>query len=122
MRPPRRGRMRHAGKKRSVGVSGRLARMGYSVSLAAAGAHLGYHSQAARAATEADWLTAASGTWATASLWSTNPFYPNQGNPAGSAYDASISAAGTAYTVSLNTTIIRITPPAIRQDQRLARP
>jgi fibronectin-binding autotransporter adhesin len=56
--------------------------------------------------TNASWLSETSGNWSTASLWSTNPNYPNNGTPANVNYDAYISATGgTAYTVTLNSNI-----------------
>ena len=51
------------------------------------------------AATAANWAGPNSGNWTTASLWSTDPIFPNNG---GSTYDAIIDAAATPYTVTLN--------------------
>src|SRR6185369_16741527 len=57
---------------------------------------------AARAQTQANWLTGTSGNWTDPTLWSTNPNFPNNGQPtAGTTYAANIAAAGT-YTVTLN--------------------
>src|SRR5262249_55183849 len=59
---------------------------------------------AARAqTTTANWLSGVSGSWDNPTLWTTNPYYPNNGNPAGSAYAAVVDApAAAAYTVSLS--------------------
>lgn len=56
---------------------------------------------AAVAQTTATWLDPLAGEWTDASRWSTAPFYPNNGTPAGESYDVLIDAVGTnAYTVS----------------------
>jgi hypothetical protein len=61
---------------------------------------------ATRAATLAEWLAPVSGNWTDAGKWSTNPYVPGNGNPAGVTYDARIAATGSAYTVSLLTTTV----------------
>src|SRR4051812_23056794 len=48
----------------------------------------------------ATWVSASSGTWTNASKWSSNPQFPN-----GPADTALIAAAGTNYTVTLNSNI-----------------
>ena len=60
-------------------------------------------SPVARAANvAADWLQPVAGDWTDASKWSSNPFFPTNGTPAGEVYDASITASGgAAYTVQL---------------------
>jgi hypothetical protein len=53
----------------------------------------------------ASWL-GGSGNWSNAADWSTNPNYPNNGTPAGTNYQASISLPGSAaYTVTVNSNI-----------------
>jgi hypothetical protein len=48
------------------------------------------------------WLSPTSGNWTTASNWSTNPFYPDNGQPnAGDQYQVLIDKTGAPYTVSL---------------------
>src|SRR5439155_15898469 len=39
--------------------------------------------------------TGASGNWTNPALWSTNPNFPNTGNPPGATYDATVNGAGT---------------------------
>jgi hypothetical protein len=56
--------------------------------------------------TTASWVSA-SGTWTTPTDWSSNPFYPNAGNPSGSAYQAIIAKTGS-YTVSLPTSTVTL--------------
>src|SRR3989440_7095034 len=58
-----------------------------------------------RAGTPASWLAAIDSNWTNASQWSTNPIYPNNDNPPGTTYDATIAATGSAYSVSLNTDV-----------------
>lgn len=58
------------------------------------------------AQTDAYWLNAADGDWSTASNWSTDPIYPNNGSPTASdTYNVTIDASGAAYTVTLDTDI-----------------
>ena len=75
---------------------GRTARVGV-LSLAMA--------TSASAATTSNWLTATSGNWTDPTKWSTNPNYPNNGAPPGTAYDAVVAATGAAYTVALDSTV-----------------
>src|SRR5262245_60912257 len=49
---------------------------------------------AAQPITGSTW-TGASGNWTNPALWSTNPFYPNNGNPPGTLYNASLNGSGT---------------------------
>src|SRR5581483_10524206 len=60
----------------------------------------------AMGATSASWLSPADGSWTDAANWSTKPAYPNnaQPNPA-DLYSVTIGAAGSAYTVTLNSDI-----------------
>ena len=59
-----------------------------------------------RAVTPASWLTGIGSSWTDASRWSTNPFYPNNDNPLGTTYDATIAATGTtSYNVILKSDI-----------------
>ena len=54
----------------------------------------------------ATWVNPADGTWTTATNWSTNPNFPNNGLPGGAdTYDAIIGATGAAYVVTLNSNI-----------------
>ena len=53
----------------------------------------------------ANWLNATSGTWNTATNWSTNPNFPNNGTPSNTVYNAVIAATGAPYTVTLNSPI-----------------
>lgn len=48
------------------------------------------------------WLAPVSGSWHTGTNWSTSPFPPQNGAPAGESYNAIIDAVGAAYTVSMN--------------------
>lgn len=68
---------------------------GLVVGLAGSGAH---------AQVTATWLGATSGNWSNATLWSTDPFFPNNGN-GGQNYHAVVTAVGAAYTVTLDQTI-----------------
>ena len=65
---------------------------------------LAFACPAARAQpTTASWVAGVSGSWDDPSKWTTNPFYPNNGNPSGSAYAVVVdAAAATGYTISLN--------------------
>src|SRR5262249_39270793 len=50
----------------------------------------------------ASWLAPVDASWTTPAAWSSNPAYPDNGQPnAGDLYDAIIAAAGAPYTVSL---------------------
>jgi hypothetical protein len=52
------------------------------------------------------WIAASGGNWANAAKWSPNTNYPNNGTPAGTDYQASISLPGSkAYTVTVNSNI-----------------
>lgn len=64
-------------------------------------------SSAALAQTTATWLLPTSGDWTDPTMWSTNPYYPTNGNPSGATYDAVIDATGTgpAYTIQANAPI-----------------
>ena len=68
---------------------------------AAAAAALATLSLRAVAATPAHWISTSSGSWSDAANWSTNPFFPNNGNPAGSTYDVTLPSLPSQYTVSL---------------------
>jgi hypothetical protein len=51
------------------------------------------------------WLNPVDGNWTDPTKWSTDPFYPNNGSPAATTYDADIGAVGpvgTSYAVSLS--------------------
>jgi hypothetical protein len=54
---------------------------------------------------DAHWLAPVSGLWSDASQWSSNPFAPNNDNPAGTSYNAYIDATGAAYFVSLSSAV-----------------
>jgi hypothetical protein len=55
-----------------------------------------------------DWLVAGDGAWHDPARWSTNPHYPQNGNPAGTEYDARITRAGATYQVFVeNPTTVR---------------
>lgn len=58
----------------------------------------------AHAQTVSQWLTATSGNWTDASRWSTNPFYPTNGNGSPN-YRAEILATGSSYTITLNSAV-----------------
>ena len=54
------------------------------------------------AVSTSQWLAATSGSWTTASNWSTNPSYPDNGSPtAADQYQVLINQTGAPYTVSL---------------------
>jgi hypothetical protein len=57
------------------------------------------------ATASASWLQPLSSIWNNPAAWSSNPFFPNNGNPSGSNYEVAIGAAGGSYTVTLNTTV-----------------
>ena len=48
------------------------------------------------------WVAPVSGDWTDPTRWSTNPFYPENGNPAEIVYDTFIDAPGPDYTVTLD--------------------
>lgn len=75
-----------------------------AISRALVGAASLFVSETCRA-TDAMWLTATSGSWTDATMWSTNPNFPNNGSPAGTTYDARIAAVGSDYTVSLESSV-----------------
>jgi hypothetical protein len=54
--------------------------------------------------TMSQWLTATSGNWTDATRWSTNPFYPTNGN-GNPLYRAEILATGSNYTITLNSNV-----------------
>lgn len=62
----------------------------------------------AHASTPASWTSAVSGSWVDASKWSTNPYYPSNGNPSGVTYAATINATGAAYSISMGNTNIAL--------------
>jgi hypothetical protein len=51
---------------------------------------------------ESRWVAPVSGDWTDPSRWNTNPFYPDNGNPAEFEYNAVIDVPGPDYTVTLN--------------------
>jgi hypothetical protein len=56
--------------------------------------------------TTATWGSGVSGSWTSTTAWSIHPNYPQNGAPSGVDYQALINAAGgTAYTVTLNSTV-----------------
>src|SRR4051794_11160836 len=58
------------------------------------------------AAITASWIAPIDSSWTDPSAWSTNPSYPNNGQPnPADLYNAIIAATGSAYTVSLNSDI-----------------
>ena len=56
----------------------------------------------AAAIVDARWATPVSGDWTDPAQWSTNPFYPNNGNPAESVYQVRLDVPGPDYTVTLS--------------------
>lgn len=58
----------------------------------------------ARAQTNATW-NGPSGNWTNAAIWSTNPLYPNNGNPGGSTYNAILTGNSSTITLDANITI-----------------
>jgi len=69
---------------------------------------LGIHGQTSTFAvgTSSEWLTAVDGSWADASNWSTDPFFPKNDFPNfGDEYDALINAVGNPYTVVLSESV-----------------
>lgn len=59
---------------------------------------------AAHGQVTANWLTPTSDIWSNPVRWSTDPFFPNNGN-GGNTYHAVIAATGAAYTVTLDQAI-----------------
>jgi hypothetical protein len=59
-------------------------------------------SPALRGATPAFWNGTFGGTWDFPANWSTNPYYPINGTPAGATYDAHIDVPGGPYTVTMS--------------------
>ena len=56
--------------------------------------------------TVSEWIAPISGNWTTASNWSTNPVYPQNGTPtAADEYNVLIDEVGAPYTVTLNTDV-----------------
>jgi hypothetical protein len=55
--------------------------------------------------TAATWSSAVSGNWNDPTMWSSSPFFPNNGNPVGTSYTATVDATGAAYTVTLGTDV-----------------
>ncbi|HZZ42211.1 MAG TPA: dockerin type I repeat-containing protein [Tepidisphaeraceae bacterium] len=56
-------------------------------------------------AATATWLFPISGSWNNTSEWSSSPYYPNNGNPAGTTYDVTINTPGSPYTVQLTSSV-----------------
>jgi hypothetical protein len=52
--------------------------------------------------------TGVSGSWTNPTLWSTNPFFPNAGNPLGTTYNAIMNGAGS-LTVTQNISLVQFT-------------
>lgn len=76
-----------------------------SLILAAVAGTLGGVSQSALGqVTTSQWLNAVSGNWSDPTLWSTNPFYPDNGN-GNPFYRAEFLATGANYTATLNSNI-----------------
>jgi len=65
-----------------------------------------FATQARASATDAHWLSPSFGQWSDATQWSTNPFAPNNGNPAGSSYNAFVDASGSSYTVNVGSNVV----------------
>jgi fibronectin-binding autotransporter adhesin len=76
--------------------------LGLAVCAATAGLAL---PRGAAAGVTSTWVAATSGDWTFAGNWSTNPLSPNNGNPAGTTYDAVIGAAGPAYAATLTSDV-----------------
>jgi hypothetical protein len=63
---------------------------------------LAFFGAPARGQTAANWVNPVSGPWTDVTLWSTNPAYPNNGQPLpGDTYHARIAATGGEYTIAL---------------------
>src|SRR5262245_56127548 len=61
---------------------------------------------AGAAQTVATWANPTSGSWTDATLWSTNPVFPNNGQPdPPDIYHALIAATGSNYTIALDSDI-----------------
>jgi hypothetical protein len=73
-----------------------------SIILAAVVPGLATASVSRAAATPAQWVDPISASWRAAARWSTDPFYPLNGTPAGVTYDATIAVTGGAYTVGID--------------------
>jgi len=54
---------------------------------------------------DSHWLLPSDGYWTDPTQWSTNPDYPNNGSPTGTTYDVFVDAAGSPYSVILNSTV-----------------
>src|SRR4051812_20168555 len=52
--------------------------------------------------TVASWLLPVNGSWEDAGKWSSAPFVPNNGNPAGTTYAVDVTAVGSLYAIYLN--------------------
>jgi hypothetical protein len=57
------------------------------------------------AGTQAEWLAPVNGNWTDSAKWSSSPFYPQNGSPVGTTYDARVTAAGAAYSITLGSSI-----------------
>jgi hypothetical protein len=79
----------------------RVRRRSRTLTVIFAAAPLACASALARAQTTASWLNPVNGTWTNPTLWSSDPFYPNNANPPGTTYHAIIGATGTPYTVTM---------------------
>jgi hypothetical protein len=53
---------------------------------------------------DAHWLSPVFGQWSDPTAWSSNPYFPNDGTPAGTTYTAFVDATGASYQVILGTT------------------
>ena len=84
----------------------------WSVVLLVASAH------SAHAQTTASWVKPDSGNWTDATNWSTNPFYPSNGNPSGTTYNVVFNNPSGSFSVNPNGTPNNVTVndfPAQRQ-------
>jgi hypothetical protein len=95
------------GKRISCGCAGRNRACVNRHAVAAAAVILGGWVSAASATTQVApvWLSATAGSWTTGTNWSTNPLYPDNNNGAGYTYAPIINATGSAYTVSLGSSV-----------------
>jgi hypothetical protein len=82
----------------------RRSRFGTAMIFAAAVAGVGV-SNCVRGQTLASWVNPISGTWSTPSNWSTSPYAPVNGSPAGSSYDVTLPSLSSAYVVTLNSNV-----------------
>jgi fibronectin-binding autotransporter adhesin len=74
--------------------------------LAAATSAIALYGHQARADVSESWIASSSGNWTTAANWSPSTNYPNNGLPAGTNYQATVSLPGSAaYTVTVNSNI-----------------